>query len=96
MAFDHGLLNLPLSKRGDIDAQIDAYKAQQKCQAAAKRKANAQAKRAQIAQAKASVAALDDARAAELMQKFGITRKQLDKKLNSIAHFTPAVILRWI
>lgn len=24
---DHGILNLPLAKRGDIDAQIDAYKA---------------------------------------------------------------------
>ena len=25
---DHGMLNLPLAKRGCIDAQIDAYKAQ--------------------------------------------------------------------
>lgn len=29
MALDHGLLNLPLAKRGDIDAQIDAYKREQ-------------------------------------------------------------------
>lgn len=27
MALDHGTLNLPLAKRGDIDKQIDAYKA---------------------------------------------------------------------
>lgn len=26
---DHGMLNLPLSKRGNIDAQIDRYKAEQ-------------------------------------------------------------------
>lgn len=26
---DHGLLNLPLTKRGNIDAQIDRYKAEQ-------------------------------------------------------------------
>jgi len=27
MGFDHGILNLPLAKRGDIDKQIDAHKA---------------------------------------------------------------------
>jgi len=27
--FDHGILNVPLAKRGNIDAQLDAYKAQQ-------------------------------------------------------------------
>ena len=26
---DHGVLNMPLSKRGDIDAQLDKYKAEQ-------------------------------------------------------------------
>ncbi|MDM9281824.1 hypothetical protein QU814_01225 [Providencia rettgeri] len=26
---DHGILNVPLSKRGNIDAQIDKYKAEQ-------------------------------------------------------------------
>lgn len=25
---DHGILNIPLAKRGDIDAQIDSYKAE--------------------------------------------------------------------
>lgn len=29
MTMDHGILNLPLAKRGDIDAQIDAYKREQ-------------------------------------------------------------------
>lgn len=29
MSLDHGILNLPLAKRGDIDAQIDAYKRKQ-------------------------------------------------------------------
>ena len=29
MALDHGVLNVPLGKRGNIDAQIDAHKAQQ-------------------------------------------------------------------
>jgi hypothetical protein len=28
-ALDHGILNVPLAKRGDIDAQIDAYNREQ-------------------------------------------------------------------
>jgi hypothetical protein len=28
-ALDHGVLNVPLAKRGNIDAQIDAYKREQ-------------------------------------------------------------------
>ncbi len=28
-AIDHSVLNIPLAKRGDIDAELDAYKAQQ-------------------------------------------------------------------
>ena len=33
------MLNIPLSKRGDIDAQIDRYKASQSRQAKARNKA---------------------------------------------------------
>jgi hypothetical protein len=29
MNVDHGILNVPLAKRGNIDAQIDAYKREQ-------------------------------------------------------------------
>ena len=36
---DHGMLNLPLAKRGCIDAQIDAYKAQKARNAKAEAKA---------------------------------------------------------
>ncbi len=93
---DHGILNVPLAKRGDIDAQIDRYKAEQKRQAALKRKADAAILAGQRALAKAAVAAMPDERAAELMQRTGLTRKQIDKKLNSIAHWTPDRILRGI
>lgn len=27
---DHGILNIPLAKRGNIDAQLDAFKAEQR------------------------------------------------------------------
>lgn len=36
---DHGILNVPLSKRGNIDAQIDKYKAEQEAAKKAKEKA---------------------------------------------------------
>lgn len=93
---DHGVLNVPLAKRGNINAQLDRYKAEQKRQAAAKRKADAALMTTKVKAAKAAVAAMTDERAAELMQKLGLTRKQLDKKLNSIAYYTPDVILRGI
>lgn len=93
---DHGILNIPLAKRGNIDAQIDCYKADQKRAAAKQRKADAAMLAGQRALAKAAVAAMPDERAAELMQRTGLTRKQLDKKLNSIAHWTPDRILRGI
>ncbi|MBR8362149.1 hypothetical protein KDW55_02300 [Burkholderia sp. AU19243] len=52
MALDHGLLNLPLAKRGDIDAQIDAYKRDQ----AAAEKAARKARAAQLKQDKEAAA----------------------------------------
>ena len=63
---DHGMLNIPLSKRGDIDAQIDRYKASQSRQAKARNKATLAAQRAAIAEAKAAIAAVSDARMAEI------------------------------
>jgi len=38
-ALDHGMLNVPLAKRGNIDAQLDAYKRDQAAAASATRKA---------------------------------------------------------
>lgn len=74
---DHGILNVPLAKRGNIDAQIDAYKAQQTREAEAKRKAG----RALVRKARALVRSLSDARLAELGKPHGLsiakTRKML-------------------
>lgn len=93
---DHGILNIPLSKRGNIDAQIDRFKADQRRQAEEIRKA----KRAQHADDKAKalemIEALSDERAQELMTRFSMTRKQLTAALKRQAHYTPSVILRGI
>jgi uncharacterized membrane protein len=94
MEMDHGILNVPLAKRGDIDAQIDQYKADEARRARAAHKAAAELMKQHQAQAKAKVAALSEQRTTELMARFAMTRKQLTAKLNSIAHWTPEMILK--
>lgn len=61
MALDHGILNTPLKKRGDIDQQIDAHKREQAAAVAMIRKA--QAATLKVLKAKARVA-LDEIKAA--------------------------------
>ncbi|MFA9287688.1 hypothetical protein ACCQ08_23105 [Comamonas sp. SY3] len=91
---DHGVLNVPLSKRGNIDNQIDRYKREQ---AIAKRneldarKAEFNAKKTK---ALALIAELSDERAKELMTMHKLTRKQLDEVLMSIARTKPDAFLR--
>lgn len=94
---DHGVLNLPMAKRqGNIDAQIDRYKVDKYRQKLQTHREHVAQHKAQKAEALQKIAAMPDSRAAELMIKFKLTRKQLDKKLQSIAHYTPAAILRSI
>lgn len=88
---DHGMLNVPLAKRGNIDAQIDAHKAQMARDA----KVSAKALHADRQAARAAVVALPDARCVEL-SKGVMTAKQARAKLLSMARFTPANILRAI
>ena len=86
---DHGMLNVPLAKRGNLNAQIDAHKAaiqrelrQRAAQDHADRKT-----------ARAAVVAMSDERCVEL-SKGTLTAKQARKKLLSMARFTPAAVLR--
>lgn len=89
---DHGMLNIPLSKRGDIDAQIDRYKASQSRQAKARNKATLAAQRAAIAEAKAAIAAVSDARMAEIGKPLGLTAKATRAQFLSAAWSRPAVV----
>lgn len=91
---DHGVLNVPLSKRGNIDKQIDRYKRDKAIAERSEldaRKADFDAKKTK---ALAMVAQLSDQRAQELMTKHKMTRKQLDTELNFIARTKPAELLR--
>lgn len=93
--FDHGVLNVALSKRGDINAQLDRYKADQAQAAARQSKAAAALHREQSAQAKALVCGWSDERCTRICLRAGfkLTAKQARKKLLSQAHWAPAAVL---
>lgn len=94
---DHGILNLPLAKRqGNIDAEIDRWKADRQRQERLTHRERVAQHKAQKAEALQKIAVMPDTRAVELMAKYKLTRKQLNKRLRSIAHYTPTVILQSI
>ncbi|WP_124510909.1 hypothetical protein [Acidovorax sp. FJL06] len=96
MALDHGILNLPLKARGNFHAELDRYKAEKAAEKKEAAREVARRHKEQQAQAKEKIAEMSDERAQELMKKLNLTRIQLDKELNSIAHWKPSVILRGI
>jgi hypothetical protein len=93
-ALDRGVLNVPLAKRGkDIDAQLDAYKAQQASDRKAAAKEAAKVNAALRVQAKAVLAAMSDEQVARIAAKASITVTQARKQLASIAYFTPRRVI---
>lgn len=93
---DHGLLNIPLAKRGNINAQLDAYKAQQAKIAKAKRKADAEAFRVLKAEAKIALNALINAGdlIATKATKLGVSKAKLLGVLRSWSIWEPAKVIR--
>ena len=94
MALDHGVLNIPLAKRGDIDAQTDKYKAQQARDARAKAKADATEMKTLRAKAKALLPTADAEMIARVAAKNGMTPAQVCASLKSDAHWNPAFVIR--
>lgn len=95
MSLDHGILNVPLAKRSNIDAQIDAYKDKQAAIVKATRKDAAAVMRTNKALAKIALAeliaadgVLDD-RATFLK----ITRPRLISLLTSWAKWEPTRVI---
>ena len=86
---DHGYLNVPLAKRGNIDAQIDAYKAEQ----AREQKIAYRAGRAQVKEARAMVRAMTDIRLAQLGQRHNLTIIQTRKMMLAAADSRPATVI---
>lgn len=93
-AFDHGLLNIPLAKRGNIDAQIDRWKADQARTAKAERKAQAVQTAAARIEAKALLAAITPERLAQLAERTGQTAAAVRKHLKSEAHWNPEFVVK--
>ena len=91
---DHGVLNVPLAKRGNIDKQIDRYKREKEIAKRNELDARKAEFDAQKTKALALIAQLSDERAKELMTKHKLTRKQLDTELKLIARTNPSAFLR--
>lgn len=89
MSFDHGILNVPLAKRGNIDKQIDAYKAEQARSTAQRLKAARQRHRDALALAKAAIAQVSDERMAAMGKPYGLTVKQTRAQFVSAASVNP-------
>ena len=102
---DHGILNLPLAKRGDINAQLDRYKADQAKAQRAADKARREAFKADKALAKQYLAEIKaapglieskaesiSARLAQLL-KPAITPKELLKELDGWAKWQPVKLI---
>jgi hypothetical protein len=90
---DHGVLNVPLAKRGNIDAQIDAYKRNADAQGKAAAKARAVQTKADRIRAAEVLANMSDEQLARIAAKASITVTQARKQLASIAYFTPSRVI---
>lgn len=94
MHLDTAIINLPLAKRGAIDAQLDAYKAQQAREAKVSRKAAAATTKELRAAAKAAVAGLTADQLDAIAARIGSTRVQARKELHSLAYWEPSTAMR--
>lgn len=92
--FDHGVLNVPLSKRGDINAELDRFKAQQAAEARANAKAKAAETRELRRRAKELVAGAPAELLAGIAARTDKTAAQVRADLASEAHWNPRFIIR--
>lgn len=96
MSLDHGILNVPLSKRGDINAQLDRYKAGKAREAketARRHHADRQAQWALVREAKAAIAALSPEQVAAIARKSGVHPRSVRKNLRDNAGRWPARVI---
>jgi hypothetical protein len=91
---DHGVLNLPLGKRGNIDAQIDHYKADKARTEAIARKAASKMLAEQRVEAKRILVAMTPERVAHLAAVSKVTPSEARRTLKSIAYFQPARLIK--
>lgn len=90
---DHGILNIPLSKRGNIDAQIDRYKAEQAALARTKAQADAAQAKTDRASAHELLDAAEKTRIQHLADRCGKTFPAMHKHLRSECHWQPKLVI---
>ena len=91
---DTAIVNVPLSKRGNIDAQVAKYMKAEHARAEAASKAVRATKREQMARVKALIAAVSDERMAELGKPYSLTIKQTRRKFTEAAFVNPALVIK--
>lgn len=92
---DHGILNIPLSKRGNIDAQLDRYKAEQRKQERAEHRDRMEAFRANRVEAKAKFAELKaSGKIKANALKYGHNPREFAQMLDSMAKWEPSKFLK--
>lgn len=79
-SLDHGMLNVPLAKRGNIDAQIDRYKADQAKTAREAARASFHRVREQKAQVRNLLARIGDHRVLVLAKPLGARKASSARK----------------
>ncbi len=93
MGFDHGELNVPLSKRGNIDAEIDRFKSRQEAERRLRAVCKAAALKVDRAEAHALVDKLELAELNRLADRFSLTPAVMRKRLRSDCHWQPRLII---
>lgn len=91
---DHGILNTPLRSRGNIDAQIDRYKADQAAQRKVARKATHAQVTADRSEAKNLIAGMSSERLAALCLRCNLRPSVMLARLKSDAHWQPTFIIK--
>ena len=94
MSIDNAIVNVPLAKRGNIDAQLDAYKRDKAREERRLCKALAKETKILRERAKAVVASLPLEHIAKAGNGPNTTPAQYRKWLMSQAHWQPSLILR--
>jgi hypothetical protein len=87
---DHGELNLPLSKRSNIDSDIDKMKALKTIRL----KNDASENQSNREIAKELISAMSQERLERLAIASGQTLSVTKKKLNSLAYFNPSIVIK--
>lgn len=94
MSLDHGIINVPLSKRGNINAQLDRYTREQRAAAEASCRESRLRGRALRTDALALIGRLTDAQIAQWADRIKCPVRSVRKRLRGAAGVDPDMVVR--